>query len=187
MFLIILRGRRTSRLAALHQIVAALASDQPEVAGLVLARSPLLTDADLIVHVVDGSDAHPEDQVTAVRDVLAEIDARTVPELMVVNKIDAAYPVTLARLRHLLPEAVFVSARTGEGVDELRERIAAALPDPAVPVRVLVPFTAGSLVARIHAEGTVLDEQHTAEGTLLSARVPAGLAGALSGFETSEQ
>ena len=159
-----------------HQLVESFRSTLEEV-----------TDADLIVHVVDGSDAHPEDQVTAVRDVLAEIDARTVPELMVVNKIDAADPVTLARLRHLLPEAVFVSARTGEGVDELRERIAAALPDPAVPVRVLVPFTAGSLVARIHAEGTVLDEQHTAEGTLLSARVPAGLAGALSGFETSEQ
>ena len=154
-----------------HQLVESFRSTLEEV-----------TDADLIVHVVDGSDANPEDQVGAVRDVLTEIDARTVPELMVVNKVDAADPVTIARLRHLLPDAVFVSARTGEGVEELRERIAAALPDPAVTVRVLVPFTAGSLVARVHAEGTVLDEQHTADGTLLSARVPAGLAGALAGF-----
>jgi GTP-binding protein HflX len=95
---------------------------------------------------------------------------------------DAADPVTLARLRHLLPGAVFVSARTGEGIEELRERIAAALPDPAVAVRVLVPFASGSLVARVHSEGTVLDEQHTADGTLLSARVPAQLAGALAEY-----
>jgi GTP-binding protein HflX len=141
-----------------------------------------VADADLIVHVVDGSDASPEGQVSAVRDVLAEIDAGSVPEIMVVNKVDAADPVTLARLRHLLPGAVFVSARTGEGIEELRERIAAALPDPAVAVRVLVPFSCGALVARVHSEGTVLDEQHTADGTLLSARVPAQLAGALAEF-----
>ena len=154
-----------------HQLVESFRSTLEEVA-----------DADLIVHVVDGSDALPEGQVSAVRDVLAEIDAGSVPEVMVVNKVDAADPVTLARLRHLLPGAVFVSARTGEGIEELRERIAAALPDPAVAVRVLVPFSCGALVARVHSEGTVLDEQHTADGTLLSARVPAQLAGALAEF-----
>jgi GTP-binding protein HflX len=154
-----------------HQLVESFRSTLEEVA-----------DADLIVHVVDGSDASPEGQVSAVRDVLAEIDAGSVPEILVVNKVDAADPVTLARLRHLLPGAVFVSARTGEGIEELRERIAAALPDPAVAVRVLVPFSSGALVARVHSEGTVLDEQHTADGTLLSARVPAQLAGALAEF-----
>jgi len=154
-----------------HQLVESFRSTLEEVA-----------DADLIVHVVDGSDASPEGQVSAVRDVLAEIDAGSVPEVMVVNKVDAADPVTLARLRHLLPGAVFVSARTGEGIDDLRERIAAALPDPAVAVRALVPFSCGALVARVHAEGTVLDERHTADGTLLSARVPAHLAGALAEF-----
>ncbi len=154
-----------------HQLVESFRSTLEEVA-----------ESDLVVHVVDGSDARPEAQVAAVREVLADIDAADVPELMVVNKVDAADPVTLARLRHLLPGAVFVSARTGEGIDELAERLAAALPDPAVAVRVLVPFTAGSLVSRVHAEGTVLDEQHTAAGTLLSARVPEHLAGALAGY-----
>jgi GTP-binding protein HflX len=157
-----------------HQLVESFRSTLEEV-----------TDADLVVHVVDGSDANPEDQVAAVRDVLAEIDAGSVPELMVVNKIDTADPVTLARLRHLLPGAVFVSARSGAGIDELRERIAGALPDPAVLVRVLLPFTSGALVSRVHSEGTVLAEEHTADGTLLSARVPADLAGALADFHAA--
>ncbi len=154
-----------------HQLVESFRSTLEEV-----------TDADLIVHVVDGADARPEDQVTAVRDVLADIDASRIPELIVVNKVDAADPVTLTRLRHLLPGAVFVSAHTGEGITELRERIADALPDPSVTVRVLLPFTAGGLVSRVHAEGTVLAEEHTAAGTLLSARVPADLAGPLHGY-----
>jgi GTP-binding protein HflX len=157
-----------------HQLVESFRSTLEEIA-----------EADLIVHVVDGSDPHPEDQVSAVREVLGEIDAARVPELVVVNKVDAADPIAVARLRHLLPGAVFVSARTGEGVEALREQIAAALPDPAVSVRVLLPFTAGALVSRVHAEGTVLQEEHTAEGTLLSARVPADLAGALAGFGTA--
>ena len=154
-----------------HQLVESFRSTLEEIA-----------DADLVLHVVDGSDAQPEEQVSAVREVLAEIDATKVPEIIVVNKIDAADPVTLARLRHALPGASFVSARTGQGIPALRERLAAALPAPPVPVHVLVPFTAGSLVSRVHAEGTVLAEEHTADGTLLTARVPAGLAGALGPY-----
>jgi GTP-binding protein HflX len=154
-----------------HQLVESFRSTLEEVA-----------EADLVLHVVDGSDPRPEEQVSAVREVLAEIDASRVPEIIVVNKIDAADPLTLARLRHALPGAALVSARTGEGIDALRERIAAALPAPPVPVQVLLPFTAGGLVSRVHAEGTVLAEEHTADGTLLTARVPAGLAGALSPY-----
>ncbi len=82
-----------------------------------------------------------------------------------VNKVDAADEVSLTRLRHLLPTAVFVSARTGEGIDALRATvIAAALPDPSVTVDVLVPFDRGDLVSRVHAEGTVLDEEHVGRG-----------------------
>lgn len=157
-----------------HQLVEAFRSTLEEVA-----------DADLIVHVVDGSDPHPMDQIAAVREVLVGIDAGEVPELIVVNKIDAADATALAELRTLLPGAVLASARTGEGLAELAGRIAELLPEPDVSVQVLVPYTAGALVARVHAEGTVLDQQHTAEGTLLSARVPADLAGALDGFAVS--
>ncbi len=151
-----------------HQLVESFRSTLEEIA-----------EADLLIHVVDGSEEDPQDQVSAVRQVLAEIDAAEVREIMVVNKMDAADDVALSRLRHLLPGAVFVSARTGEGIEELREVITAALPDPAVTVRVLLPFTAGSLVSRVHAEGTVLSEDHAAEGTYLSARVNLDLAGAL--------
>ena len=154
-----------------HQLVESFRSTLEEIA-----------DADLLLHVVDGSDEHPEDQVSAVREVLSEIDALTVREIIVVNKIDAADPITLARLRHALPGAVFVSARTGEGIDELRLVVAGALPDPAVAVRVLMPFTEGALVSRVHSEGTVLDEQHTADGTRLHARVYPDLAGVLAPF-----
>ncbi len=154
-----------------HQLVESFRSTLEEVA-----------DADLVVHVIDGSDAHPEDQVVAVREVLREIDASTVPEIMVVNKIDAADEITLGRLRHLLPTAIFVSARTGEGISALRAAIAGALPDPAMRIEVLVPFSLGKLVSRVHAEGTVLSEEHTGEGTLLSAKVQPDLAGLLQDY-----
>jgi GTP-binding protein HflX len=114
--------------------------------------------------------------------VLAEIDAGRLPEILVVNKVDAADEVSLTRLRHLMPTAVFVSARTGQGIDRLREVIAAALPDPSVTVEVLVPFNRGDLVSRVHAEGTGLDEEHVADGTRLRARANPGLSGLLAGF-----
>jgi GTPase len=85
-------------------------------------------------------------------------------------------------LRQALPGAAWVSARTGEGIEGLRDVIAARLPRPDVDVDVLVPYHRGDLVARMHRDGEVLTEQHQAEGTRLSARVDAGLAAALSGF-----
>jgi GTP-binding protein HflX len=158
-----------------HQLIEAFRSTLDEVA-----------DADLLVHVVDGSDPNPEWQVNAVREVLLEISERnaaTMPqEILVVNKIDAADQLQLARLRHLLPGAVFVSANTGEGLDTLRERLAVELPRPRVELEVLVPYARGELVARVHREGEVLAERHTQEGTQLHARVNGDLAGALGQF-----
>ncbi|SHK24063.1 GTP-binding protein HflX [Pseudonocardia thermophila] len=155
-----------------HQLVEAFRSTLEETA-----------EADLLLHVVDASDALPEDQIKAVRQVLVEIgeerDGRMPPELLVVNKIDAADDLQLARLRHLLPDAVFVSARRGDGIDKLRAEIAARLPRPEVELTALVPFTQGALVSRVHADGEVLEEKHTAEGTLLHARVGPDLAQAL--------
>jgi len=88
-----------------HQLVDAFRSTLEEVAN-----------ADLVVHVVDGSHSDPESQIAAVREVFAEIGANDVPELLVVNKIDAADPLVLNRLRRAAPSAVFVSAATGEGL-----------------------------------------------------------------------
>jgi GTPase len=155
-----------------HQLVEAFRSTLEETAG-----------ADLLVHVVDASDPLPEDQIKAVRQVLLEIGeeqgGRMPRELLVVNKTDAAGDLALARLRHLLPGAVFVSARRGDGVERLRARIADLLPTPELDVELLLPYTEGALASRVHAEGEVLAEEHTAEGTRLHARVGAELAAAV--------
>src|SRR5437588_3052262 len=120
-----------------HQLVEASRSTLEEVA-----------EADLVVHVVDGSYADPEEQVRAVREVLAEVGADTLPELLVINKIDAADEETLLRLKGFWPDAVFCSARTGAGLPSVSEAIEARLPRPAVEVSALVPYERGDLVAR---------------------------------------
>ncbi|RLK61549.1 GTPase HflX [Actinokineospora cianjurensis] len=158
-----------------HQLVEAFRSTLDEVA-----------DADLVLHVVDGADPMPEWQVNAVREVLHEIGDRRgramPPELVVVNKVDAATEFGLARLRHLLPGAVFVSAHAGTGMDELRERVAELLPRPEQEVDVLVPYSRGELVARVHREGEIISEEHTGAGTQLHAKVKPDLAGVLEAY-----
>src|SRR3954463_1081277 len=132
-----------------HQLIEAFRSTLDEV-----------NDADLVLHVVDGADSDPEGQLAAVRAVLAEIGATDVPEQVVVNKVDAADERMLARLRRREPGAVFVSAVTGEGLDDLRAVVAERLPRPEVDVDVLVPYDRGDLVARVHDEGEVLTSEH---------------------------
>ena len=139
-------------------------------------------DADLILHVVDGSDADPQAQLSAVREVLAEIGAQNVPELVVINKIDDADPVTLKALQLRERDAVLVSAKTGEGLDELRAAIEEGLPERDRLVRVSVPYSRGDLVARAHAAGEVTRTEHGPDGTFLEARVPPDLAAELQRF-----
>jgi len=145
--------------------------------------------ADLLLHVVDGAEAAPQAQVAAVRQVLAEIaeeyGTSMPPELLVVNKTDSLDATKMVELRRLFPEAVFVSAHSGEGIEELREVIADRLPRPDVLVDVLVPYSRGELVSRVHAEGEVLDAEHTPEGTRLRAKVRPDLAGVLRPFAAS--
>jgi len=154
-----------------HELVEAFRSTLEEVA-----------QSDLIVHVVDGAHADPEEQVRAVREVLAEVGAERVPELLVVNKTDAAGEEELLRLKRLWPDAVFVSARTGAGLDGLRAAVEARLPRPAVELDVLVPYDRGDLVARVHERGEVLRSHHTERGTQLRVRVSQTLAAELTPF-----
>ncbi|MBB0228039.1 GTPase HflX [Streptomyces calidiresistens] len=158
-----------------HHLVEAFRSTMEEVG-----------DADLILHVVDGAHPAPEEQLAAVREVIREVGAADVPEIVVINKADAADPLTLQRLLRAEKRALAVSARTGTGIDELLEWIDRELPRPDVELRILVPYTEGGLVSRVHAEGEVLAEEHTAEGTLLTARVHEELAAELrrAGRET---
>ncbi|WP_216701206.1 GTPase HflX [Mycolicibacterium gilvum] len=145
-----------------------------------------VVDAELLLHVVDGSDANPLAQINAVRtvvnEVVAETDATAPPELLVVNKIDAADGLVLAQLRQALPGAVFVSARTGEGLDRLQGRLAEMIAPRDTVVDVTIPYSRGDLVNRVHAEGRVDAVEHIEAGTRLKARVPIALAAALSEF-----
>jgi GTPase len=146
-----------------------------------------VADADLLLHVVDasaadGDGADPQAQIRAVHDVLAEIEALDVPEQLVFNKIDAASPETLLQLRSLAPDALFVSARTGDGIDELRARIEDRLPHPQIEMTALVPYARGDLVARVHERGEVLETEHNAGGTLLHVRVGPALADQLQPY-----
>jgi GTP-binding protein HflX len=151
-----------------HQLVDAFRSTLEEVA-----------DADLILHVVDGSDADPRSQLTAVREVLAEIGAADVPELVVINKADEADPLEVEGLRLTEPHSVVVSARTGDGIDALLAEIERLLPRQYREVSVVIPYSRGDLVSRAHDEGEVLAVAHSGHGTELTARVPLGLAAEL--------
>src|SRR5690242_8721788 len=156
-----------------HQLVEAFRSTLEEVA-----------DADLILHVVDGSHPDPEGQISAVREVFADIGATDVPELVVINKIDAADPHVVQRLLRTEPHSVAVSARTGEGIAEALAVVEGELPHPAVSFEALLPYSRGDLVARAHREGEVLAVAHCEGGTQLTARVPPDLAAQLAGAST---
>jgi GTP-binding protein HflX len=154
-----------------HQLVDAFKSTLEEVA-----------EADLILHVVDGSDADPRAQLAAVREVLGQIGAGDVPELVVINKADEADPIEIEGLRLAERESVVVSARTGTGLDDLLARIEGLLPHRDQEVVVTVPYDRGDLISRAHQEGEVLCVQHGQDGTELTARVPPGLAAELERF-----
>ncbi|MFF0719671.1 GTPase HflX [Micromonospora sp. NPDC003816] len=159
-----------------HQIVEAFRSTLEEVA-----------EADLVVHVVDGAHPDPQEQVRAVREVLGEVGADRLPELLVVNKIDAADEETLLHLKRLWPEAIFVSAHRGRGIDDLRTAIEQRLPRPAVELRVVLPYERGDLVARLHRQGEVLSTAHLPEGTMLHVRVNEALAAELTTYVDASQ
>jgi GTPase len=141
-----------------------------------------VSDADLILHIVDGSHADPEGQLTAVREVLAEIGAADVPEIVVINKADIADPLVLSRLQRREPHSFVVSARTGRGIAQLLDVVEQELPRPAYTVEAVVPYDRGDLISRTHREGEVLEVEHEAAGTRLRARVHGGLAAALQPY-----
>jgi GTP-binding protein HflX len=136
-------------------------------------------DADVIVHVVDASDDAPLEQVAAVREVLSQIGAGGVTEIMAINKIDIAAQEDVDALLRQLPGSVAVSAATGAGIDDLLQAIDEALPDLLCSVDVVVPYTRGDLLSRAHSGGDVISAEHGGDGTHLIARVPAGLASEL--------
>jgi GTPase len=154
-----------------HQLVEAFRSTLEEV-----------SDADLILHVVDGSHPDPEGQLAAVREVFAEIGASQVPELVVINKADAADPLVIARLLREEPHSVVVSAKTGEGIAEALAVVEGELPRPGVEFKALLPYGRGDLINRLHQHGEIDSMEHTADGTIVAGRANEDLAGELASY-----
>ena len=142
-------------------------------------------EADLLLHVVDASDTDPQGQIAAVREVLVEIEAHEVPELLVFNKIDIADEVAVRRLRELYPDALFISAREGEGIEELRAAIADALSNRTTLVHLQIPYDRGDVVASAYRLGEVVAVKHEDEGTLIDVRLPPQSVAAFAEFATS--
>ncbi|MFN8025178.1 MAG: GTPase HflX [Acidimicrobiia bacterium] len=128
-------------------------------------------DADLLVHVVDGSATDAEMQIRAVYDVLREIHADSVPEMLVVNKADLASPDDIAALTGDHPDAVVVSAVTGSGIEKLLDRIGDKLRELEPVVELQVPYERGDVLASLHRDGEVLVEVHADAGTRVRARL----------------
>ncbi|MGV3713345.1 GTPase HflX [Pseudolysinimonas sp.] len=121
--------------------------------------------SDVIVHVVDGAHPDPGAQLATVRDVIGEVGARELPEIVAFNKADLLDDDRTLLLRGLEPDAVFVSAHTGEGIDELRQRIADLLPQWDVELDLLVPYERGDVVSLAHEKARVLETEYEEEGT----------------------
>jgi len=131
-----------------------------------------VADSDLILHVVDGSHPDPEGQLAAVREVFATIEGvPDVPEIVVINKADAADQEVLDRIARRERDSIVVSARTGAGIGELMALIERRLPRLDHEVSLLIPYDRGDLISRAHKEGEVLSVDHVGEGTVLHARV----------------
>ncbi|GAA1528872.1 GTP-binding protein HflX [Microbacterium ginsengiterrae] len=154
-----------------HQLVEAFRSTLEEVA-----------DADIVLHVVDASHPDPAGQLQTVRDVMGDVGARDLPEIVVFNKSDLISEDDRLVLQGLEPKAHFVSPRSGEGIEELRAVIDEALPKPAVEVRALVPYGRGDLIAAVHETGILLSAEHGEEGTQIHAHVSERLAAELAAF-----
>ncbi len=157
-----------------HQLVEAFRSTLEEVA-----------DADLLLHVVDGSHPDPEGQISAVRAVLADVDATDVKEAIVINKVDAADPEVVDRILRQQKHSIAVSARTGEGIPELLDLISRELPQPDIELEVLLPYDRGDLVSRLHDEADLISQEHVAQGTRVVAKVMPDLAAELTPFVTT--
>jgi len=158
-----------------HQLVEAFRSTLEE-----------LGNSDVIVHVVDAAHPDPAAQLATVRDVIGEVGARDLPEIVVFNKSDLVDDDQRLVLRGLEPDAVFVSARTGDGIDELLARIAAALPHPDVELELLIPYDRGELVALAHARARVVETRYDERGTWLTVMATSRVAEQLKAAVTAD-
>ena len=153
-----------------HQLVEAFRSTLEEVG-----------EAHLLLHLVDAS-MDPDRQIDAVRRVLNELEFAERPVLLVFNKIDLLDEPELDNLRGRFPEAAFLSAHEGTGIDELLHRLEAELSKLGVEVTLDIPFDRGDVVSQVHERGEVIEETYGEAGTHLVARLPRDVVEEISRF-----
>ncbi|WP_167132452.1 GTPase HflX [Paramicrobacterium chengjingii] len=157
-----------------HQLVEAFRSTLEEVSY-----------ADLVVHVVDAAHPDPASQITTVHDVIGDVGARDIPEIIVFNKADLIDDDQRLLLRGLAPNAVFASARTGDGIPELLKEIERMLPHPPVDVALLVPYDRGDIISMLHRRGEVTNIDYRDDGTYVEASVSEEIAAQVTEFAVS--
>ena len=143
-----------------HQLVEAFRSTFEEIA-----------DSDVILHVVDGSHPDPASQLTTVRDVIGEVEARHIPEIVVFNKSDLIDDSQRLILRGLEPKAIFASARTGEGIEEILAAIARTLPAPSIELDLLVPYDRGDVISALYDHARIVSTDYEEGGTRIAVLV----------------
>ena len=151
-----------------HQLIDAFKSTLEEVSG-----------SDLIVHVVDGSHPDPFEQIRAVREVITEIGGGDIPEIIAINKVDAADPEVVMEILRKEKNSFAFSARTGFGIEGLVRAIEKSLPHPNVEINAIIPYDRGDLVSAVHERGEIISEEYLETGTQLRALVDGGLARAI--------
>ena len=151
-----------------HELIDAFKSTLEEVSG-----------ADLIVHVVDGSHPDPFEQIRAVREVITEIGGGEIPEIIAINKVDAADPDVVMEILRKEKNSFAFSARTGFGIEGLVRAIEKSLPHPNIEINALIPYDRGDLVSAVYERGEILSEEYVETGTQLRALVDGGLAKAI--------
>jgi GTPase len=140
---------------------------------------------DLVLLVADAStdEEGMNRQLDEVRAVLADIGADELPTMLVVNKIDAIDPLTRRRLQNRFPDAVLISARTGENLDELKRRVADFFSSRYIDVRLLVPHADGSELSALYSTGApITAREDAAEGVLVTARLPRDMVGRFAAY-----
>ena len=151
-----------------HQLIDAFKSTLEEVA-----------DADVIVHVVDGSHSDPFEQIRAVRQVIQEVGGAQIPEIIAINKVDIADPHVVMEILRKEPNSFAFSVRTGFGIAALVQAIESSLPRPTIEINAVIPYNRGDLIHAIHEQGEIFSEEYVEAGTAIHARVDAGLAQAI--------
>lgn len=142
-----------------------------------------VADADLILHIVDASHPDPEGQIEAVRKVFAEVNAMNIDEIIVLNKVDIADPFVVERIKQRESRTVVVSARTGQGMDELMELISVSIPRPTVALTLMIPYERGDLLNKLHrSDAEILSVEHGELGTTAVVRVRPELAAEVEPF-----